>query len=372
MPTLPLLVEQQTDLDILCDAIARCDAIGLDTEFVRTRTYAPQLGLVQIAAGDTAVCVDPLADLNFEQFWELLFDRARAIIMHSATQDLEVMWFHRGTIVHNLIDTQLCAALLGYQPQIGYAGLVEDLAGVSLSKEQTRTDWTRRPLTVEQLDYAAKDVVYLGGMHDVLKERLTSLGRYEWALEDSVAICDVRLYEPDTENAWQRVKSIPFMPAEQQARARLLAQWREQRAVNLDKPRKWIMDDKALVAIAAANPRDEQTLASLEDVPAALAKRQADELLAAVERGNADYANNPENYQQEIPDRDRDKAQSKQLTKLIRTKAEELQIPAEVLASRRDINALMRGATGTRILSGWRYEVIGRSLEAALAAMTSP
>jgi ribonuclease D len=371
MPTLPLLIERQTDLNVLCDVVANCNIIGLDTEFVRTRTYAPQLGLVQIAADDTAVCVDPLADLNFEQFWELLFDPARAIIMHSATQDLEVMWFHRGAIVHNLIDTQLCAALLGYQPQIGYAGLVADLAGVSLSKEQTRTDWTRRPLTTEQLDYAAKDVVYLGGMHNVLRDRLNALGRYDWALEDSAALCDLSLYQPDIENAWQRIKSIPFMQAEQQARARRLAAWREQRAVELDKPRKWIMDDKALAGIANANPRDAQTLATLDDVPAALAKRQADDLLAAVARGNTDYANNPENYQQEIPDRDRDKAQSKLLTKLIRAKAEELQIPAEVLASRRDINALLRGETKTRILSGWRYEVIGKSLEAALAAMAS-
>ncbi len=370
MPTLPLLIEQQTDLNLLCDTVAGCDLIGLDTEFVRTRTYAPQLGLVQIAAGDTAVCVDPLADLNFDRFWELLFDPERTVIMHSATQDLEVMWFHRQAIVQNLVDTQLCAALLGYQPQIGYAGLVAELASVSLSKEQTRTDWTRRPLTHEQLDYAAKDVVYLGGMHQVLRDRLQSLGRYQWAIEDSAALCDVRFYQPDIENAWQRVKSIPFMPAEQQARARRLSAWREQRAVTLDKPRKWIMDDKALVAIAAANPPDADSLAAVRDVPAGLANRQATDLLAAVAQGNADYSTRPEEFRQEIPDRDRDSKQSSELAKRVRAKAEELQIPAEVLASRRDINALMRGETGTRILSGWRYEIIGKTLQATLANLT--
>jgi len=365
MPTLPLLINEQHDLDALCEVVTACPVIGIDTEFVRTRTYKPHLGLVQIAAGDNAVCVDPLAELNFDSFWELIFDPARLIIMHSATQDLEVMWFHRGAIVHNLIDTQLCAALLGYQPQIGYAGLVADLANVTLSKEQTRTDWTRRPLTSEQLDYAAKDVVFLGGMHDLLLERLKSTGRYDWAVEDSRALCDENLYTPDIQNAWQRIKSIPFMPVEQQPRARRLAEWREQRAVQVDKPRKWIMDDKAIAAIAAANPEDDRTLAALEDVPTTLAKRQAADLLEALELGNNDYANNPDGYTQEVPTRDRDNTLNKQLMKLVRAKADELQLPAEVLASRRDINAVIRGETSARILSGWRFDVVGKELQSA-------
>jgi len=156
MPTLPLLINTQSHLDDLCNLIAGCNTVALDTEFVRTSTYAPQLGLLQIAAGSTAVCVDPLADMQLAQLWELLFDPNRLNILHSATQDLEVMWFHEGNIIHNLIDTQICAALLNYMPQIGYAGLVADLVGVTISKEQTRTDWTRRPLTSEQIDYAAK------------------------------------------------------------------------------------------------------------------------------------------------------------------------------------------------------------------------
>jgi len=164
---LPLFIDGQNELDQLCETIAASSHIALDTEFVRTRTYAPHLGLVQVAAGGTAVCVDPLADLDYSQLWPLLYDTDRVVIMHSATQDLEVMWFHTGDLIHNLIDTQLCAALLGYPPQIGYAGLVADLAGTALSKEQTRTDWTRRPLSAEQIDYAAKDVVYLDGMHTI-------------------------------------------------------------------------------------------------------------------------------------------------------------------------------------------------------------
>jgi ribonuclease D len=364
--SLPLLIDTQPHIDRLCELIADSSAIGLDTEFVRTRTYAPQLGLIQIAAGDTAVCVDPLAELDDAKLWQLIFDSDRTNIMHSATQDLEVMWFHRGEILNSLIDTQVCAALLGYQPQIGYAGLVDDLAGVSLDKEHTRTDWTRRPLSTGQIDYAAKDVVYLNGMHDILRERLDNLGRYEWALEDCAALCNVNLYKPDIDNAWQRIKSIPFLPGEQQARAMELAAWRESRAVKLDKPRKWVTDDKVLLDIAQANPQNTDALASLESVSDGLARRQGSYLLERLQKADAAYAAAPDQYRQQIPDRDKDKAQSKALSKIVRAKAEELQIPAEVLGSKREISALIRGERSGKLASGWRYKVVGAELVAAL------
>ena len=363
---LPLFINQQPDLDALCEVIGANGSIALDTEFVRTRTYTPHLGLVQIAAGGNAVCIDPLAELDYADLWQLLFDPQRVIVMHSATQDLEVLWFHCGNIINNLIDTQVCAAFLGYQPQIGYAGLVADLAGVTLSKEQTRTDWTRRPLTEEQLDYAAKDVVYLDGMHGLLRERLEEAGRYEWAVEDSLALCRSALYEPDTAGAWRRIKSIPFLPGPEQARARALAEWREERAVKLDKPRRWVMDDKALLAIATANPDDERALGKLPDVPDGLARRQGNRLMKVLQAANSDYNDNPHRYVQQFPDREADKALSKKLGSIVRTKAEELGLPAEIVGSKREITALMRGDESSRLLSGWRGEQVGDDLLAAL------
>ena len=363
---LPLFIDSQSDLDALCDIVGAAGRVAIDTEFVRTRTYTPRLGLLQIAAGGNAVCIDPLAELDYTQLWALLFDPARNTIMHSATQDLEVMWFHCGDIVRNLIDTQVCAALLGYQPQIGYAGLVADLAGVTLSKEQTRTDWTRRPLSAEQLDYAAKDVVYLDGMHNLLRERLERAGRYQWAVEDSLALCRTELYEPDTAGAWQRIKSIPFLPGPEQARAMALSEWREQRAVNLDKPRKWVMEDKALLEVATADPGDERALAKLPTVPDGLARRQGHRLLKVIAQANAEYNDHPHRYAQQRPDREADKALSKKLGAIVRRKAEELELPAEVVGSKREITALMRGDKASRLLSGWRGEAVGNDLQEAL------
>jgi len=361
--TLPLLIERQPDLDHACAEIALHRQIALDTEFVRTNTYAPLLGLLQIRAGDLTVCVDPLVDLDLHQLWDLLFDPQRTSILHSAKQDMEVMWFEEGAVIRNLIDTQICAGLLGYPAQIGYAGLAADLLGIEINKDQTRTDWSRRPLTEAQLKYAAEDVVHLPKMFGMLEERLRELGRYEWAIEDSAELCQTGLYKPEPTDAWQRVKSIPFMPPAQQARARALTTWRETRAVASNKPRQWIMGDKAILQLAVENPANEAALGKLGEVPDSLARNQGRKLIGIVEAANDAYAQGDMDLEQLTFDIDKEKMLSKKLGKLVRAQAEKLGIAAEILASKRDISALIRDAANTRILRGWRYDAIGKELQ---------
>jgi len=359
---LPLLIEQQNDLDQVCAEISAQEQIALDTEFVRTNTYAPHLGLLQISAGNVCVCVDPLANLDLGPMWELIFDSNRANILHSAKQDLEVMWFDRGDIIHNLIDTQVCAALVGYPAQIGYAGLLKELLNIEIAKSQTRTDWSRRPLSDAQLEYAAEDVIHLPEMLAILEHKLKELSRWEWALEDSAAMCDVSLYKPEPANAWQRVKSIPFLPPEQQARARALSTWREKRAVDSDKPRQWIIGDKALLELATTNPANERTLQNLTELPESLARKQGHKLLTVLGAANDAFANGDMALTQQEIDIDREKVISKEMAKLVRAEAEKLNIPPEVLASKRDINALIRDAENARVLNGWRREIVGEQL----------
>lgn len=363
--SLPLLIERQEDLDSVCELLSGCTQVAVDTEFMRTNTYAPRLGLLQLATPGMTVCVDPLAGLETEALWKLLFDPRRVNVMHSAKQDLEVMWFERHAIIHNLIDTQLCAALLGYPAQIGYAGLLNELLGIEIGKTQTRTDWSRRPLSKAQLEYAAEDVVHLPEMLEILFERLRAAGRYDWALEDSLALCSVELYRPEPAEAWQRLKAIPFLPPEQQARARALAAWREARAVSADKPRGWILSDKALLQLATENPQRPDQLRQIDDLPATVIRKQGDKLLNILSAADKAFAEDNSAFRQAKPDIEREKALAKRMTKLVREAAEHLGIAAEVLASKRDINALIRGATDARVLSGWRREIIGEQLLAA-------
>ena len=366
MPTpnkLPLLIERQPDLDQVCAEITNHQQIAIDTEFVRTNTYAPQLGLLQIHAGDLTACVDPLAGLDMQALWELLFDPERTNILHSGKQDMEVMWFTEGAIIRNLADTQICAGLLGYPAQIGYAGLAADLLNVEINKDQTRTDWSRRPLSEAQLRYAAEDVLHLPKMFKIMEERLHELGRYEWAVEDSTELCQISLYKPEPADAWQRVKSIPFMPTAQQARARALATWRETRAVASNKPRQWIMGDKALLQLVTENPANEAALGGLGELPASLARSQGRKLINILGAANDAFAQGDMKLQQQTFDVEKEKIVGKKLSKLVRAKAEQLGIAAEVLASKRDINALIRDSAHARVLRGWRYEIIGQELQ---------
>ncbi len=369
MPTLhtiPLLIEEQAHLDQACEIISTYDQVVIDTEFVRTNTYAPHLGLVQIAAGDTIICIDPLADMDMGHCWGLLFDPARANILHSGSQDMEVLWYTCKQVIQNLIDTQVCSALLGYPAQIGYAGLAKELLGVDISKDQTRTDWTRRPLTNAQLKYAAEDVKHLGKMHTILKQRLTDLGRYEWALEDSRMLCNTNLYKPAPDKAWQRLKSIPFLPVDQQTRARALAAWREQRAVNSDKPRGWILSDKALLNMAEQNPTSLTALNGINDLPQGLIHHQGERLLNVITDANKALASGTVSYEQIFPDRDKDKALLKKLSAIVRAEAEKLGIANEIVASKREIQALMRGEDNSRIINGWRNALIGKAMTDAI------
>jgi len=361
--TLPLLIERQADLDHVCAEISAHRQIAIDTEFVRTNTYAPMLGLLQVHAGDMTACIDPLAGLDMSRCWELLFDPQRTNILHSAKQDMEVMWFEEGAIIRNLIDTQICAGLLGYPAQIGYAGLAAELLNIEISKDQTRTDWSRRPLSEAQLKYAALDVIHLPRMFAMLEDRLRDQGRYEWAIEDSAELCQISLYKPEPAAAWQRVKSIPFMPPAQQARARALTTWRETRAVASNKPRQWIMGDKAILQLATENPADEAALSKLNEVPGSLARNQGRKLISIVEAANDAYARGDMDLQQQSFDVETEKMLSKKLAKLVRAKAEKLGIAPEILASKRDISALIRDAANARVLQGWRYDVIGKELQ---------
>ena len=359
---IPLLVEQQSDLDKVCQIVAQHQQIAVDTEFVRTNTYAPHLGLLQLTAGDLTVCVDPLADVDMQEIWQLLFDPGRNSILHSAKQDMEVMWFGEGDVIHNLIDTQVCAALLGYPAQIGYAGLLAELLDIEIAKSQTRTDWSRRPLTAAQLEYAAEDVIHLPEMLRLLEERLREQGRYEWAVEDSSAMCDIGLYKPQPTDAWQRIKSVPFLPPAQQARARALATWREKRAVDSNKPRQWIIGDKALLELVTENPASEQAVQGLRELPGGLARSQGRKLLNVLGAANDAFAKGDIQIDQQEIDIDREKALSKPMGKLVRATAEKLGIAAEVLASKRDINAIIRGTNNARALQGWRRDIVGEEL----------
>jgi ribonuclease D len=360
------LITAQPELDAAVLRMQSATRLALDTEFMRERTYFSQLCLVQIATDADCFLIDPLAGLDLGALHALLADPSKLKILHAARQDLEVLSLAAGTIPAPVFDTQVAAALLGYAPQVGYAELVARQLGHSLDKAQTRTDWSRRPLTPEQLAYAADDVHHLLTLHTELAAALQAKGRAEWALEETAAYSNPALYRTEPAEAWRRLKGIARLNPAEQAAARALAEWRERRALESDKPRGWILTDEGLMALAALAPDSVAALEQIRALPPALIRKRGEELLqlmaaARSAPGAADLAATagrrptPEETQR-----------SARLMQIVRDEAGSLGIGPEVLATRRDIEALAQGARENALTRGWRRAVIGEKLLAAL------
>jgi ribonuclease D len=369
MPT-PLrhaqLVDSQAALDACCPALARQRDLPLDTEFARTDTYRPRLCLLQIATPAAMLCIDTLAALDTAALWRILAAEGALKIMHAAKQDLEVFALHFGALPGPVFDTQIAAALLGHPAQAGYATLVEAELGVRLEKTQTRTDWTRRPLTEAQLAYAADDVAWLLPLAERLRERLQAQGREAWASADSAALLDPSLYAVRPEEAWERLSGIEYQPPAVQARARRLAAWRERRAADADRPRQWILADAALMALATAAPADLAGIEALGQLPPGVVRRSGTALLEELRQADADLACGAITPTQRSRPAATDNGQVKRLAAIVQKQAAELGIAPELLATRAELTALLRGVQTLRPLQGWRRDVIGAALLAAL------
>src|SRR5260221_138832 len=247
-------IDRDDELPALARTLYSQPWIGVDTEFLRERTSFPKLCLLQLAAGGRIWCVDTLRIGSLDPLMDALTAPGARKVIHAARQDLEAVYLTTKRVMAPVFDTQIAAGCIGLKPQVGYAELVKTLLGVTLPKGQTRTDWSKRPLTAAQLVYAADDVLYLGAIAAELQGRLQKLRREHWVREDCLELEERRLYEPDPAQAWERLRGVGQLEPEPRARAKAIAVWREKLARERDLPRAWILADAALFSIAQANP----------------------------------------------------------------------------------------------------------------------
>jgi ribonuclease D len=345
-------IDRHDELPALAEALASQAWIGVDTEFLRERTFFPKLCLLQLAAGGRIWCVDTLRIGGLDPLMPALTAAAARKVIHSARQDLEAVYLSAKQVMSPVFDTQIAAGCIGLKPQVGYAELVKTLLGVTIPKGQTRTDWSKRPLTRDQLDYAADDVLYLGDVADHLSARLRELGREHWVSEDCLALEDRQLYEPDPSQAWTRLRGLAQLAPDSRGRAKTIAIWREKQARTRDLPRAWILPDADIFAVA-------------QGAPPPLNDSLAASLAGALEDASDDGLDRePSQDARPTPEQ---KALIDRLAKIVDSRALELRISAEVLAPRGEIKALalgMRAGTprDSHALTGWRREEIGTRL----------
>ncbi len=256
-------VTRPEELAALIEAMAAARYLPLDTEFVRERTYFPQLALLQIATTDTVWLVDPIAGLDLTPFWQALVSRDTPVVLHAGDQDLDLILTAAERLPPQVFDTQIAAELLGIGGQLSYAALTEALLGTRLDKGETRSDWLARPLSDTQLNYAVQDVAQLHALYPILEQRLNKAGRADWMAEETARQCDPARFTPPDEQRWLKIRGAQTLNRAGLAVLQVLAAWRERLAREQDRPRRWVWGDQAMLDLAHAIAR----LAAKADVP---------------------------------------------------------------------------------------------------------
>jgi ribonuclease D len=355
------IVETTADLKALTEELTGAPYLALDTEFMRDQTYWPKLCLIQIAAPGAEAIIDPLAEgIDLAPFYDLLKRPGVVKVLHASRQDIEIFCQQGGMIPTPLFDTQIAAMVCGFGDAASYETLARKLAKVEIDKSARFTDWSRRPLSARQLEYAIGDVTHLRTIYELLNAQLERTGRTAWVAEEIAALCDPTLYRLNPEDAWRRLKprtsNRRFL-----AMLASLAAWREREAQARDIPRGRVLKDEALTEIAAHPPETAEALERIRAVPKGFAaSRMGQGLMEAIERGKT--APPPDGIE---PDRARRKREPSQaaidlLKTLLRLRAEEAGVAPRLIANADDIERLAaQEDDGVAALHGWRAALFG-------------
>jgi len=364
-------IDSGTALGAFCGAMRDRPWLALDTEFLREKTYYPRLCLVQISDGDRIALIDPLAIDDLTPLYELPDNPDCVKVLHASHQDLELLYHVSGRVPGPIFDTQLAAPLAGHGEQPGYAALVQKTLGVQLQKGHARTDWNRRPLSREQLEYAADDVRYLGKVYLNIRDDLDRRGRLAWLNDELAALTDERRYRTEPGDAWQRLKGTDRLKADQFSVLKALAAWREERAMAIDRPRQWLLRDETLMDIARLRPKDRQALSRLRGLNGKMLDRYGDTLITLVKNALAGRHHPPPSRQRPTPLAPAQEPLLDLLMAVVRQRALEENITPSAVCNRKDLERLLAGQREIPLLQGWRRAMVGELLQQVLAGKKS-
>ena len=362
-----MYISTDEELAAFCERARAFEAVAVDTEFLRERTYHPRLCLVQVATPDEAVAIDPLAVKDTAPLAELLSDSSTVKVFHACGQDMEVLLQSLGVLPAPIFDTQVAAAFLDERQQISYNGLVHAFCGVTLPKSESLTDWSRRPLTNKQLEYAIDDVRYLIQAYHIMLGRLNTQGRLDWVLDELRPLADRKHYLVDRREVYKKVKRVNSCTRRQLGIARELAAWRETRAERHNIPRKWVMSDEVLIALVKRAPRDVASFRSIRGTEQ-LSEADVTSALMAVERGMTCPPAQlpPAGHARKTPSSDLESVVDLMYA-LVRLVSDQSGVATTMIASRDDLIEYVDHPDESPLREGWRFELMGSRLDDLLS-----
>jgi ribonuclease D len=372
-----LYVDRDAELEKYCAEWMRLPFIALDTEFMRTETFFPIAGLIQVGDGSRAFLIDPLTITDWRPLMKVLINPSVIKVLHSCSEDLEV--FHRlcSTVPQPLFDTQLAAAYLGMDFSMGYSRLVQAILDVELPKGETRSDWLQRPLSETQLKYAADDALHLAELYQVLAPRIQAAGLTDWLMEDTAEQCRCVGFITEPEIAYQGIKQAWRLKPDELAILKVLAAWREREARTRDQARNRLLRESTLCPLAQRQPDSLQALSRIEDMHPRSVRHDGERILELIRLGaETPESEWPERLPEPLP------ADATRLLKALRKvgqrHAERLGMAPEVMLRKKVLEALVR--TGHPAgpyslpdeLTGWRRDLMGEELLAVANTERGP
>ncbi len=354
------------DLLQFCATFGDEQFITVDTEFIRERTYFPQLCLMQVATSHEAVAIDPIAgpDMDLTPLFDAFADERLVKVFHACGQDIEIFVKATGRVPTPIYDTQIAAMVCGYGESISYENLVTDIIGATLDKASRFTDWARRPLSDRQLVYALDDVIHLREIYTELKKQIEDDGREAWIAEEMADLSDITNYRVDASKTWKRLKVKSRSPAVLQT-LRATAMWREDMAAKKDVPRQRILKDDYVVQVAMQMPKTAEEMLEVRGIQGQLGGSMMTSLLDAV---TAALAAPPETFPQpeerEKPMPAAQEACLDQLKLLLRQKAEDYHTVPRLVADKEELEAVVRGKLPiekAHFGHGWRFDIFGQA-----------
>lgn len=347
----------------LCERLSKSEFVTVDTEFMRENTYWPELCLVQIANDKEAAAIDPLADgIDLQPLLDLLTENEDVLkVFHAGGQDVEIIVNLTGKTPHPIFDTQIAMMAISQSEQIGYANLVESWLSITIDKGARFTDWSRRPLTDRQIEYAIGDVTHLSEIFPEILKKLVKTGRGAWLDAEMEKLAEVSNYVTDPNLAWRRIRSQGRNP-QVLGRLKALAAWRESEAQHKNIPRGRIMRDETLADIASHPPKQQKDLAKVRGLSAAWRENDIGKrLMKVIEKaGPLDKDEMPEKMKRGAPLGKEGALVADLLKLLLKIRAREIDVAARLLTKADEMEALAAGIRELPVLNGWRYDVFGR------------